>query len=180
MQLDEQTRPNESRSCQHLHQYAGNCHGHALIRWYLAVSTKQVTPFRGGINISCIYHTIPLVKKCAHRQVEQLKGLEFIFPISHNNISFKKTCLYSDLQVSEQEVPQVRDYTDSWNENWGAADQWWNLSRWIRSLSTWPSILVCLQSQHKIEVMTLSDAGVFHLGFHNTYGSFSALKFKIT
>lgn len=49
--LDEQIRLNESRSCQHLHQHAGNCPGHALLMWYLVVSTKQPTPFHEGMNL---------------------------------------------------------------------------------------------------------------------------------
>lgn len=180
MQLDEQIRLNESRSCQHLHQHAGNCHGHALIMWYLAVSTKQPAPFHGGTNIPYIYHTTALVKVCSQAR-RAAKGLRVHIPcLSHNNISFKKTCLYSNLQVSEQEVPQVIDYTDSWNENWGAADQWWNLSRLLMSLFTWPNILLFMKSTEDWGDDTLSEVWVFHLGFHNTYESFSALKFKIT
>lgn len=94
MQLDEQIRLNESRSYQHLHQHAGNCHGHILIMWYLAVNTKQPAPLHEGMNISYIYHTIPLVK-CAHRQVEQMKGFELIFPMSATVTSPSRKHVYT-------------------------------------------------------------------------------------
>lgn len=59
--------------------------------------------------------------------------------------------LYSDLQVTDEEVPQLTDYACG---NQVVAEQWRNLFRVITSLSVCLDFLLCLQNQHKIEAMT--------------------------
>lgn len=109
--------------------------GTLFIMWYLAVSTKQLAPFHEGIKVSLIYRRILLVKVCPQAG-RAAKGFRVhILTCTHNKVvSVKKTCLYSDLQVSDEEVPQFRDYMYG---NWAAAEQWRNLSRYEFSCLPW-------------------------------------------
>lgn len=80
---------------------------------YLAVSTKQLAPFHEGINVSFIYRRIPLVKVCPQAGRAAKWFQVHILACTHKKVvSIKKTCLYSDLQVSDEEVAQFRGHAN--------------------------------------------------------------------